>query len=79
MLGRFGMTIAECLRAYERFGNDIFKHPRTWHIRNLPPFWSTKNKYDAGRVERFFQEMVEDYEPSRLSRFPQRFPDMCRT
>ena len=78
MLGRFGMTIAQCLEAYEHIGQEVFTHPRPFNIRNFP-LWSLQDKYDGNRLRDIFKEMVRKYEPSGLKKFPQKHPEMCRT
>lgn len=79
MLGRLGMTVEECLKAYETLTDGIFGHARRWHVRSL--LWMPRDKYNYKLLEKAIKQIVKEFDCSRDSeaRFPQSCADMCRT
>jgi hypothetical protein len=56
MLGRLRMGIDECIEEYEKFGGDIFGHPRWASIRGPVPF--PRDKYSGQRLQKVVEEVV---------------------
>jgi hypothetical protein len=56
MLGRFRMTVSDCLHEYETMGHQIFGKPRVISQRNIGIVrWA---KYDAEHMKKAFQEVT---------------------
>lgn len=51
------MSIDDCIRDYEYFGQNVFGHSRWFHIRS-PLFWP-RDKYDQKVLEAAVQEVVD--------------------
>lgn len=49
MLGRFRMTVPDCLREYETLGNTVFGHPRFFSLHRFKV--GSRPKYKAARLE----------------------------
>ena len=81
MLGRLGMTIDECLEAFERLAHCVFRHPRMFHVRRFPPFLFPRPKYNEKLLEGIIKEIVCRYELNghKDSKFPQQNVFGCRT
>lgn len=79
MLGRLRMTVDECLEAYENLADQVFGHPRHFHIRKPP--WYPRDKYDHRRLEKVIKDIVKERSPSdhNSTEFRQPNEDMCRT
>ena len=56
MLGRLRMTVPDCIREYETFGESIFGKPR--HITALNFGIGGRSKYDANKLERVFKDVT---------------------
>ncbi|KAG9566642.1 FabD/lysophospholipase-like protein, partial [Aureobasidium melanogenum] len=59
MLGRLRMSIQECIRVYEQFGNQIFAKKR-------PFYFPGRNKYDCLELERIIDEVAKRYSPGDI-------------
>lgn len=56
MLGRFRMTVADCLDEYENLGQRVFGKPRLISQRNVPIVpWP---KYSARGLEKVFRDVT---------------------
>lgn len=60
MLGRFRMTVRDCLYEYERFADDIFGHPPPFGLRKLRMYLTKGVKYSTAGVERVFQRVERE-------------------
>jgi hypothetical protein len=56
MLGRFRMTIPDCLHEYKQMGDAIFGNPR--HVTRLRTGIVPRVKYDATKMERAAKAVV---------------------
>ena len=79
MLGRLHMNVDECLEAYEILADEVFGHPRRFHIRRPP--WIPRDKYDHRRLEKVIKKIVKERSPTEhnSTEFRQPCEDMCRT
>lgn len=84
MLGRFRMTVPDCIHEYEKLGARIFGKPRRFCELNFPVL-TERTKYDAKRLHEVFldvtRERREDSEDARqlsVARFPSR-QGVCKT
>ena len=79
MLGRLSMTVDQALNAYEELADDVFGHPRSFHIRK-PPWWKL-DKYDHRLLEKMIKKIVKEHSQSGQANtsFEQPYKDMCRT
>ena len=75
MLGRFSMTIDECIKAYEELIPNIFAKRRWLHFGNarVPRY-----KYDATNMETILQRFVEERSGKTNVIMKQPNEDMCR-
>ena len=55
MLGRFRMTVADCLWEYERLGDRVFGRPRKLNQLAFP--FTSRTKYNAANLEKVFDEV----------------------
>jgi hypothetical protein len=53
MLGRFRMTVIDCMQEYERLGSQIFANPRP-----LRMLLTKQTKYDTEAAEQVFKDVV---------------------
>ncbi|MCJ1470616.1 hypothetical protein MMC07_009262 [Pseudocyphellaria aurata] len=67
MLGRLRMSIDDCIRDYENFGQMVFGHSRRVHVRT-PLFWP-RDKYDEKVLEAVVRDVVERNVP-HVATFP---------
>ena len=58
MLGRFRMTVDDCIREYETLGGEVFGHPRLFHQASLPTFWTGRAKYKEEKIERTLKKVI---------------------
>ena len=75
MLGRFSMTVNQCIQAYEDLMPRIFANPRWLHWSNsLMPIY----KYSPTQLEEVIKSFVNDRsgKPDTILRQPH--SDMCR-
>ena len=78
MLGRFRMSVPDCLRRYEEMGERIFGHPRRISIKGWP-----KNKFDKLNLKQCVEDITNQHMPEHESqetygRLP--YPeDLCKT
>ena len=56
MLGRFRMTVPDCLSEYRRLGQKVFGKPRM--ISTLKFGLGVRHKYKAARLEKVFKEVT---------------------
>ncbi|OCL08373.1 FabD/lysophospholipase-like protein [Glonium stellatum] len=56
ILGRLRMGIDECIEEYEKFGGEIFGHPRWASIRGPIPF--LRDKYSGERLQNVIEDVV---------------------
>ena len=79
MLGRLSMGVEECIEAYEQLADQVFGHPRRFHIRKPP--WVPRDKYNHKLLEAVIKEIVQRRSPSGLTNTPFLQPneEMCRT
>jgi hypothetical protein len=62
MLGRLRMDINVCLHLYEKLGQQIFGHPRRFHLKGHPldgRSWWPRSKYNGKKFEKYLQDTVE--------------------
>jgi hypothetical protein len=57
MLGRFRMTVADCLEEYENLGRRVFGKPRRASLRHNPA--SLWNKFSARRLKKVFKDVAK--------------------
>ena len=75
MLGRFSMTINECIQAYEDLIPRIFANPRRLHLKNsFMPF----PKYKATQLEDVIKNFVNDRSGRPDTILAQPHNAMCR-
>ena len=75
MLGRFSMTIDECIKAYEDLIPMIFARPRRLHFGNT---WLPIYKYDPKALEEAIKSIVESRTGRSGTILKQPNEDMCR-
>ncbi len=68
MLGRFRMTIPDCLFEYRRLGQEVFGKPRM--ISTLRFGLGVRHKYKAARLEQVFKDVAirRNEQPSEESK-----------
>lgn len=82
MLGRFRMTVVDCLHEYEQLGKEVFGKPRT--LTELNTFVIRRTKYKAKNLKKVFEdvaarrnELLPDTENCKIT-FPSR-RGLCKT
>jgi hypothetical protein len=78
MLGRFRMTVPDCLQEYESLGGEIFGKPRFFTQLRLGV--GNRTKYDGKKLEEVFKKVTT--KRSELSDNPSFFPlkrGLCKT
>lgn len=57
MLGRFRMTVPDCLSEYRTLGQEVFGKPRM--ISTLKFGLGVRHKYKASRLEKVFEDVAK--------------------
>ena len=73
LLGRFRMTVQDCIEEYKTLGEDVFGNPRFFCTLNFG--LGDRPRYKASRLEKVFKEVSarrNEYlpEPERSITFP---------
>jgi hypothetical protein len=81
MLGRFRMTVADCIHEYETLAEDVFGKPR--FFTTLRFAFGNRTKYKAEKLQRVFERVTAERDErandsQRRSKFPYR-RDLCKT
>lgn len=83
MLGRFRMTVTDCLQEYRTLGDKVFGNPRILHKNSKIPLIIGPNKFSAETLEK----VLKDFEYRRTEErdhyagpvtFPTR-PGLCKS
>ncbi|KAL8826143.1 MAG: hypothetical protein Q9191_003981 [Dirinaria sp. TL-2023a] len=69
MLGRLRMNIDDCIRDYETLGKKVFGQSRWFHLRQPPPFFFPRDKYNHRVLQEVVQDVVRQRIP-KVSDFP---------
>lgn len=82
MLGRFRMTVPDCIDEYKKLGGSVFGKPRFFTELRFP-FLTSRKKYDAEKLQRVFKEVTtrRNQQPTNETLFIT-FPtdhDLCKT
>ncbi|MCJ1359612.1 MAG: hypothetical protein MMC33_009614 [Icmadophila ericetorum] len=83
LLGRFRMSVPDCIEEYMTLGDEVFGNPRTFNTLRFKI--GNRAKYDTTKLERVFQDVTErrsekideSHNDSRV-KFPSN-PGMCKT
>ncbi|KAK4162953.1 acyl transferase/acyl hydrolase/lysophospholipase [Cladorrhinum sp. PSN259] len=59
MLGRFRMTVDDCISEYEKLAGDVFGHPRTFHQVGSLGAFIHRHKFSASKLERAIKDVVQ--------------------
>lgn len=81
MLGRFRMTVLDCILEYKNLGEEIFGKPRFWTELHFP-IGIHRTKYDANNLKRVFEDVTKRRIEETGQILPATFPSeryMCRT
>ena len=57
MLGRFRMTVPDCIQEYESLGQEIFGKPRFFTAKNFAV--GNRHKYKAANLEKLFKNVIK--------------------
>jgi hypothetical protein len=58
MLGRFRMTVKDCLEEYRTLGDRVFGNPRKVHKMKPIPDFVGRDKFDAQDLKDVFQDFT---------------------
>ena len=81
MLGRFRMTVQDCLDEYYAFGGKVFGSARHFTRKNTGII--PRSQYDTSRLEKIFKRVCEERNEDVVNNCRRiRFPfkgDLCKT